>query len=48
MIEAVGTPETSVNLYKATRRNIPEDSYLGNVYHFSVRPFYSDLLSKRI
>jgi hypothetical protein len=25
MMEAVSTPETSVNFYETTRRNIPED-----------------------
>jgi hypothetical protein len=28
MMEAVGTPETSVNFCETTRRNIPEDSHL--------------------
>jgi hypothetical protein len=28
MMEAVSTPETSVNFYQATWRNIPEDSHL--------------------
>jgi hypothetical protein len=28
MMEAVSTPETSVNFYETTRRNIPEDSHL--------------------
>jgi hypothetical protein len=28
MMEAVSTPETSVNFYQTTRRNIPEDSHL--------------------
>jgi hypothetical protein len=28
MMEAAGTSETSVNFYKTTRRNIPEDSHL--------------------
>jgi hypothetical protein len=28
MMEAVSTPETSVNFYQITRRNIPEDSHL--------------------
>jgi hypothetical protein len=27
MMEAVSTPETSVNIYQTTRRNIPEDSH---------------------
>jgi hypothetical protein len=29
-MEAVGTYETSVDLYENTRRNIPEDSHLHN------------------
>jgi hypothetical protein len=28
MMEAASTSETSVNFYKATRRNVPEDSHL--------------------
>jgi hypothetical protein len=28
MTKALSTSETSVNFYKTTRRNIPEDSYL--------------------
>jgi hypothetical protein len=28
MMEAVSSSETLVNIYKTTRRNIPEDSYL--------------------
>jgi hypothetical protein len=32
MMEEVGTYETSVNLYEATRHNIPEDS------HFDIKP----------
>jgi hypothetical protein len=28
MMEAASTSETSVNVYKTTRRNIPEDSHL--------------------
>jgi hypothetical protein len=27
-IETANTPETSVNFYQTTRRNIPEDSHL--------------------
>jgi hypothetical protein len=32
VMEAVSTPETSVNFYQSTRRNIPEDS------HFNLEP----------
>jgi hypothetical protein len=28
IMEAVGTPKTSVNLYQTARRNIAEDSYI--------------------
>jgi hypothetical protein len=28
MMEAVSTPETSVNLYQTIRRNIPEENHL--------------------
>lgn len=31
MMQAVGTPETSVNIYQITRCNMPEDSHLHNL-----------------
>jgi hypothetical protein len=31
MMEAASTSETSVNFYKTTLRNIPEDSHLLNI-----------------
>jgi hypothetical protein len=32
MMEALGTTEMSVNIYKATRRNIPDDSHLQEIF----------------
>jgi hypothetical protein len=32
MMEAVSTPETSVNFYQTTRRNITEDSHLQQAF----------------
>jgi hypothetical protein len=32
MMEAASTSETSVNFYKTTRRNIPEDSHIHVMY----------------
>jgi hypothetical protein len=38
MMEAASTSETSVNFYKTTRRNNPEDSHLLSNYLFSILP----------
>jgi hypothetical protein len=32
MMETVSTSETSVNFYRTTRHNIPEDSHLQNIF----------------
>jgi hypothetical protein len=42
MMLAVSTSETSVNFYQTTRRNIPEDSHLHELFSLRVmrRKFY--------
>jgi hypothetical protein len=37
MMEAAITSETSVNFYKTTRRNMPEDSHLHTLRHENVK-----------
>jgi hypothetical protein len=51
MMEAMGTSETSVNFYQATRRNIPEDSRLklsGSLLYGAFNTYSGKLLLRSI
>jgi hypothetical protein len=39
MVEAAGASETLVNIYRSTRRNIPEDSHLHTRYRENFKSY---------